>query len=249
MSSAAAPPRGGRPVRFRWAARSAPIFRCRIFILPRITRLSPPMRRWSAMAASCCSTTRSTWPSRRASRWNSAPSNPAANARPAASARRAAWRSSTRSVAGIERDRNLQLLDDLCTVMTDGSLCAMGGLTPMPVRSAVKHFPEDFLRPVHAAAAGMRRARAMTPGQGNRFRNTGRADSAQLVTLDIDGQAVTVPAGMSIMRAAMELGDQGAESSAPPTRSSRSGRAASAWSKSRAARARPPPAPRRSPPA
>ena len=55
--------------------------------------------------------------------------------------------------AGIERDRNLQLLDDLCTVMTDGSLCAMGGLTPMPVRSAVKHFPEDFLRPVHAAAA------------------------------------------------------------------------------------------------
>ena len=32
------------------------------------------------------------------------------------------------------------------------------------------------------------------------------ADSAQLVTLDIDGQAVTVPAGTSIMRAAMEVG-------------------------------------------
>ena len=28
--------------------------------------------------------------------------------------------------------------------MTDGSLCAMGGLTPMPVRSALHHFPEDF---------------------------------------------------------------------------------------------------------
>jgi formate dehydrogenase iron-sulfur subunit len=28
--------------------------------------------------------------------------------------------------------------------MTDGSLCAMGGLTPMPVMSAVKFFPEDF---------------------------------------------------------------------------------------------------------
>jgi formate dehydrogenase iron-sulfur subunit len=39
---------------------------------------------------------------------------------------------------------NLALLDDLCTVMADGSLCAMGGLTPMPVRSAVHHFPEDF---------------------------------------------------------------------------------------------------------
>jgi formate dehydrogenase iron-sulfur subunit len=28
--------------------------------------------------------------------------------------------------------------------MTDGSLCAMGGLTPMPVRSAITHFSEDF---------------------------------------------------------------------------------------------------------
>jgi formate dehydrogenase iron-sulfur subunit len=28
--------------------------------------------------------------------------------------------------------------------MTDGSLCAMGGLTPMPVKSALTNFPEDF---------------------------------------------------------------------------------------------------------
>jgi len=46
--------------------------------------------------------------------------------------------------AGQDRDANLVLLDDLCEVMTDGSLCAMGGLTPMPVRSAVTHFGEDF---------------------------------------------------------------------------------------------------------
>jgi formate dehydrogenase iron-sulfur subunit len=46
--------------------------------------------------------------------------------------------------AGEDRKANLVLLDDLCDLMTDGSLCAMGGLTPMPVRSAVKHFPEDF---------------------------------------------------------------------------------------------------------
>ncbi|MCB0893869.1 MAG: SLBB domain-containing protein [Nocardioides sp.] len=39
---------------------------------------------------------------------------------------------------------DLALLDDLCTTMTQGSLCAMGGLTPMPVRSALRHFPEDF---------------------------------------------------------------------------------------------------------
>ncbi|MCB1378453.1 MAG: formate dehydrogenase [Alphaproteobacteria bacterium] len=55
-------------------------------------------------------------------------------------------------VAGIERDKNLLVLEDLCQTMTDGSLCAMGGLTPMPVMSAVKHFPEDFDRPAKLAA-------------------------------------------------------------------------------------------------
>lgn len=47
-------------------------------------------------------------------------------------------------VAGIDRQDNLALLNDLCTVMADGSLCAMGGLTPLPVQSAIRHFPEDF---------------------------------------------------------------------------------------------------------
>lgn len=46
--------------------------------------------------------------------------------------------------AGIERDRNLALLEDLCETMRWGSLCALGGLTPDPVVSALKHFPEDF---------------------------------------------------------------------------------------------------------
>jgi formate dehydrogenase iron-sulfur subunit len=55
-------------------------------------------------------------------------------------------------VAGIDRDANLEVLDDLCQTMTDGSLCAMGGLTPMPVMSAVKYFPEDFDKPVRHAA-------------------------------------------------------------------------------------------------
>jgi formate dehydrogenase iron-sulfur subunit len=49
-----------------------------------------------------------------------------------------------RIVAGQDRRKNLVLLDDLCDLMTDGSLCAMGGLTPLPVRSAVRHFGEDF---------------------------------------------------------------------------------------------------------
>ncbi|PXY31315.1 formate dehydrogenase beta subunit [Prauserella muralis] len=45
---------------------------------------------------------------------------------------------------GDDRDGNLALLNDLCELMTDGSLCAMGGLTPNPVRSALNHFPDDF---------------------------------------------------------------------------------------------------------
>jgi formate dehydrogenase iron-sulfur subunit len=49
-----------------------------------------------------------------------------------------------RVIANQDREFNLKVLDDLCETMDKGSLCAMGGLTPMPVRSALKHFPEDF---------------------------------------------------------------------------------------------------------
>lgn len=47
---------------------------------------------------------------------------------------------------GPDREKDMALLEDLCVVMTEGSLCAMGGLTPLPVRSAFTHFPEDFGR-------------------------------------------------------------------------------------------------------
>ena len=47
-------------------------------------------------------------------------------------------------VAGRERDKNIALLNDLCTTMLDGSLCALGGMTPFPVQSALKYFPKDF---------------------------------------------------------------------------------------------------------
>ena len=57
-----------------------------------------------------------------------------------------------RIIAGREVEAQTALLRDLCEVMTDGSLCALGGLTPLPVLSALEHFPEDFKRPVPAAA-------------------------------------------------------------------------------------------------
>ena len=52
-----------------------------------------------------------------------------------------------RIIAGDDREANFELLKDLCETMVDASLCAMGGLTPFPVRSALEHFPEDFNRP------------------------------------------------------------------------------------------------------
>lgn len=48
-------------------------------------------------------------------------------------------------IAGRDVERNLALVEELCVTMTDASLCAMGGLTPVPVKSAMKHFPEDFV--------------------------------------------------------------------------------------------------------
>ena len=49
-----------------------------------------------------------------------------------------------RIVNGVQKEKNTELLRDLCNTMTYGSLCAMGGMTPFPVLSALNHFPEDF---------------------------------------------------------------------------------------------------------
>lgn len=59
---------------------------------------------------------------------------------------------STRGVETIEKiingervAENLALVEDLCNTMKFGSLCALGGFTPYPVLSALKHFREDFV--------------------------------------------------------------------------------------------------------
>jgi formate dehydrogenase iron-sulfur subunit len=45
---------------------------------------------------------------------------------------------------GEDRDRQLALVEELCDTMLNASLCGLGGMTPFPVQSAMKHFPEDF---------------------------------------------------------------------------------------------------------
>ena len=47
-------------------------------------------------------------------------------------------------IAGKERGKQIGLLRELCDTMLNGSMCAMGGMTPYPVLSALNHFPEDF---------------------------------------------------------------------------------------------------------
>jgi formate dehydrogenase iron-sulfur subunit len=58
-----------------------------------------------------------------------------------------------RIAAGIEPEKNIALVSDLCNTMKFGSLCALGGFTPYPVMSAINHFPQDFApKPVQEAA-------------------------------------------------------------------------------------------------
>ncbi len=47
-------------------------------------------------------------------------------------------------VRSERRQAEETILRDLCDTMTHASLCALGGLTPYPVESALRHFPEDF---------------------------------------------------------------------------------------------------------
>lgn len=47
-------------------------------------------------------------------------------------------------IQGNELNKNVPLLRDLCNTLLNGSLCALGGMTPYPVLSALNHFPEDF---------------------------------------------------------------------------------------------------------
>ncbi|AHX13879.1 formate dehydrogenase [Dyella jiangningensis] len=60
-----------------------------------------------------------------------------------------------RIVAGDarQRERNEVLLRDLCQTMIAGSLCALGGMAPFPVLSALDHFPEDFAGAADKASA------------------------------------------------------------------------------------------------
>jgi formate dehydrogenase iron-sulfur subunit len=62
-----------------------------------------------------------------------------------------------RLLKGERRDLQVALLRDLCETLTHASLCALGGLVPLPVMSALEAFPEDF---------GLRREDVLALGAG-----------------------------------------------------------------------------------
>jgi formate dehydrogenase iron-sulfur subunit len=45
---------------------------------------------------------------------------------------------------GRDVHKHIALVRDLADTMLNGSLCALGGMTPFPVLSALNHFPKDF---------------------------------------------------------------------------------------------------------
>lgn len=47
-------------------------------------------------------------------------------------------------ITGQSVEKNIKLVRDLSDTMLNGSLCALGGMTPYPVLSAMNHFAEDF---------------------------------------------------------------------------------------------------------
>ena len=105
-----------------------------------------------------------------------------------------------RITAGEHRDENLALLEDLCDVMTEGSLCAMGGLTPMPVRSAIAHFADDFVAPRTQRGSHDRASRREDGGHAMSMLKepdygTPAKDGAATVAVEVDGLARRRPRG------------------------------------------------------
>ena len=109
-------------------------------------------------------------------------------------------------IAGQDRPAQVELLRDLCDTMLNGSMCAMGGMTPYPVLSALNHFPKDFGWTWRRRKRTRPQEVIMLEQLNEKDFGTPRRISEQEVTLEIDGMQVTVAAGTSIMRAAAEGG-------------------------------------------
>ena len=78
----------------------------------------------------------------------------------------------------------------------------MGGLTPLPVRSALRHFGDDFAR----GGDTVSHERVNMTVTAERDLGTKPVDGDATVAVSVDGREVTVPEGTSVIRAASLAG-------------------------------------------
>ncbi len=71
-------------------------------------------------------------------------------------------RITTLAPSNPRREEQVVLLRDLCETMLHGSLCAMGGMTPFPVLSALDHYPQDFGLPANVGTGAATGTNAAT---------------------------------------------------------------------------------------
>jgi hypothetical protein len=95
-------------------------------------------------------------------------------------------------IRGERVEANLALITDLCQMLRFGSLCALGGFTPYPVMSAIRHFPDDFDRPRFQAAADWEQA----------------ISSCRLCLVEIEGRAGTPASCTTPVAAGMVMSTQ-----------------------------------------
>jgi formate dehydrogenase iron-sulfur subunit len=226
-TSAVARPAAGRSAPCRWAARWAPMCRKSRFDVPLDYEALPPWAPWLATAASWCLTTRADMAQLARYAMEFCATESCGKCTPCRIG-------STRGVEVIDRiiageARPTCPARDLCDTMLHGSLCALGGMTPYPVKSALNHFPQDF-----GITRSLPSKEPHVPAPRSRLRHPGLRFRAVRHAAHRRRQPVCVPAGTSVMRAPAEPASR-SPSCAPPTAWSPLAPAACAWSRWKAA--------------
>ena len=212
-------------------------------------RTTKPMRRWarcSGTEGSWCMTTPPTWPPWLAMRWNSGALESCGKCTPCRIGSTRGVEVIDRITKGPQKLQQVHLLRDLCDTMLHGSLCAMGGMTPLSRAVGLEPLSRGFRPVIGAGPAGCLeehthgtvpefRDRFRHPGE--RFDRVGEPADRRVCRHRAQGQFADARGGGRLACTC--------PSCAPPTAWSLSAPAGCASWRSRAAKATRRPAPRR----